>query len=64
MDADDGCACLQDLSGIYGIRDMVDTTPYTGEGEGGFSGEEILKVLVGAVNRRVDRRRNRRVTVG
>ena len=42
---------------IYGIRDMVDTTPYR-RGEGNLSGEEVLKVLVGAVNRRIDRREN------
>ncbi|RPB23764.1 hypothetical protein L211DRAFT_747184, partial [Terfezia boudieri ATCC MYA-4762] len=45
-----------DLVAVYGVRDMVDTTPYRGAGEGNFTGEEMLKVLVGAVNRRVDRR--------
>ena len=49
-----------DLVAIYGVRDMVDTTPYRGAGEGNFTGEEMLKVLVGAVNRRVDRRGNYR----
>ncbi|KAF8430796.1 hypothetical protein BGX38DRAFT_1137320 [Terfezia claveryi] len=51
-----------DLVAVYGVRDMVDTTPYRGAGEGNFTGEEMLKVLVGAVNRRVDRRGNYRVT--
>lgn len=55
------------LAEIYGIRDMVDYTPYLGhrkegweeEGEdGGVSGEWILKVLMGAVNRRLDRWEN------
>jgi len=50
-----------DLVAVYGVRDMVDTTPYRGAGEGNFTGEEMLKVLVGAVNRRVDRRGNYRV---
>ncbi|KAI5783931.1 hypothetical protein DFH27DRAFT_487748 [Peziza echinospora] len=64
-----------DLVEVYGIRDMVDTTPYHGGGGGGgggggdgeegcFTGEEMLKVLVGAVNRRVDRRENRGVGGG
>lgn len=47
-----------DLVQVYGIRDMVDTTPYRGSGERYFTGDEILKVLVGAVNRRIDRREN------
>ena len=49
-----------DLVAVYGVRDMVDTTPYRGGkgGEGKLEGEEMLKVLVGAVNRRVDRREN------
>lgn len=34
------------------IRDMVDTVPFNGE----LSGEGILKVVLGAVNRRLDRR--------
>ncbi|KAF8416951.1 hypothetical protein EV426DRAFT_707012 [Tirmania nivea] len=50
-----------DLVEVYGVRDMVDTTPYRGAGEGNFTGEEMLKVLVGAVNRRVDRRGNYRM---
>ncbi|KAF8461335.1 hypothetical protein BDZ91DRAFT_615954, partial [Kalaharituber pfeilii] len=48
-----------DLVGVYGIRDMVDTTPYNGGEKGeeeGFTAEDVLKVLVGGVNRRVDRR--------
>lgn len=49
------------LAGLYGIRDMVDYTPYIGlTGTGGedgeaVTGEWILKVLTGAVNRRLDR---------
>jgi len=37
----------------YGIRDIVDTTPYTG---GELSAEVIIKILLGGINRRVDRR--------
>ncbi|KAI5837916.1 hypothetical protein DFP73DRAFT_531376 [Morchella snyderi] len=54
------------LAEIYGIRDMVDYTPYPdgqkeGEGRegGGVDGEWILKVLMGAVNRRLDRWENK-----
>ncbi|RMD40339.1 hypothetical protein DV735_g4794, partial [Chaetothyriales sp. CBS 134920] len=50
------------LSAQHGIRDMVDTVPWSG-GKGGGRGqpqaltaEECLKVTMGAVNRRLDRR--------
>ena len=47
------------LEEIYGIRDMVDFTPFVGApsaGEGEkLNGEMILKALLGAVNRRYDR---------
>jgi len=41
------------LSQTYGIRDIVDTTPYTG---GQLNAEMIIKILLGGVNKRVDRR--------
>ncbi|GAB1523706.1 hypothetical protein RhiTH_006856 [Rhizoctonia solani] len=41
-----------DLAGKYDIRDIVDTTPYTTE----LSGETLIKILLGGVNKRVDRR--------
>ncbi|QRV72370.1 von willebrand factor type A domain protein [Ceratobasidium sp. AG-Ba] len=41
-----------DLAGKYGIRDIVDTTPYTG----GLTGETLIKILLGGINRRVDKR--------
>ncbi|KAF8253237.1 hypothetical protein K440DRAFT_593911 [Wilcoxina mikolae CBS 423.85] len=44
------------LEGVYGIRDMVDTTRYVGEGEE-ISGQVVLKALLGGINRRLDRRR-------
>lgn len=40
------------------IRDMVDTVPFTGGDGGVLTGDGILKVVLGAVNRRLDRRRN------
>ncbi|RMZ76102.1 hypothetical protein DV737_g4983, partial [Chaetothyriales sp. CBS 132003] len=46
------------LSAQHGIRDMVDTVPWSGgTGEQTLSAEECLKVTMGAVNRRLDRRR-------
>ncbi|KAG9086033.1 hypothetical protein FRC06_003307, partial [Ceratobasidium sp. 370] len=42
-----------DLSGKYGVRDIVDTTPYT---QGGLNGETLIKILLGGINKRVDRR--------
>ncbi|KAG8785395.1 hypothetical protein FRC12_017655 [Ceratobasidium sp. 428] len=42
-----------DLSEKYGIRDIVDTTPYP---EGGLNGETLIKILLGGINRRVDKR--------
>lgn len=50
---DDG---LVDQGG--GIRDMVDTVPWSGISGSGLNGEGILKVVLGAVNRRLDRKRN------
>lgn len=41
------------LAQTYNIRDIVDTTPYTG---GSLSAEIIIKILLGGINRRVDRR--------
>ena len=54
QDLDEG---LADLGG--GIRDMVDTMPWEGkDGTGqGLDGEGILKVVLGAVNRRLDRKK-------
>ncbi|KAG8685005.1 hypothetical protein FRC08_013347 [Ceratobasidium sp. 394] len=42
-----------DISGKYGVRDIVDTTPYT---QGGLNGETLIKILLGGINKRVDRR--------
>jgi hypothetical protein len=42
-----------DLSGKYGVRDIVDTTPYT---SAGLDGAVLIKILLGGINRRVDKR--------
>lgn len=45
------------LSGEYHIRDMVDTVPWSGEaGDEGLTGQGLLKVCLGSVVRRWDRR--------
>jgi hypothetical protein len=41
------------LSGMEGIRDMVDTVPFSGDV---LTSDGILKVVLGAVNRRLDRK--------
>ncbi|KAL5487981.1 hypothetical protein ACEPAI_6089 [Sanghuangporus weigelae] len=42
-----------DLAKEYGIRDMVDTTPYNG---GSLDSELLIKILLGGINRRVDKK--------
>jgi hypothetical protein len=55
---------LDDELGVCGhgateIRDMVDTVPWKGPADGRpLSAEAMLKVVLGAVNRRLDRREN------
>jgi uncharacterized protein YegL len=45
------------LSGEYHIRDMVDTVPWNGDdGDVGLTGQGLLKVCLGSVVRRWDRR--------
>lgn len=39
-----------------GVRDMVDTVPWSGGRGKGLSAEGILKVVLGGVNRRLDRK--------
>ena len=48
---DDG---LSQLGG--GMRDMVDTVPWNGQSGAGLDGAGIMKVVLGAVTRRLDRR--------
>ncbi|KAI9721848.1 MAG: hypothetical protein M1812_002184 [Candelaria pacifica] len=47
---------LEELGG--GIRDIVDTVPWSGVAGTTLNGEAILKVVLGAVNRRLDRKKN------
>jgi len=41
------------------LRDIVDTVPWKGEGDEELNATGILKVLLGAVNRRLDRKRSK-----
>jgi uncharacterized protein YegL len=49
---DDG---LRELAGDDELRDIVDTVPFTGEEESQLSAVGIMKVVLGSVNRRLDR---------
>ncbi|MCJ1434380.1 hypothetical protein MMC27_003748 [Xylographa pallens] len=48
-----------DLSTIGGedLRDIVDTVPWSGESGTGLNADGIMKVVLGAVNRKLDRKR-------
>lgn len=46
------------LAGEHGIRDMVDTVPWNGIGGSALTADGIMKVTMGAINRRLDRKRN------
>jgi len=49
---DDG---LKELSGDNELRDIVDTVPFTGTDGATLTGRGIMKVVLGSVNRRLDR---------
>ncbi|KAK0363417.1 hypothetical protein LTR91_019452 [Friedmanniomyces endolithicus] len=49
---------LGEIAGDGEMRDIVDTVPFTGAEGGLLTGEGILKVVLGAVNRRLDRKRS------
>lgn len=49
---DDG---LKELAGDDELRDIVDTVPFIGEGDAQLTAAGILKCVLGAVNRRIDR---------
>ncbi|KAI9797328.1 MAG: hypothetical protein M1833_005507 [Piccolia ochrophora] len=59
-DAPEAAEALRDLddglAGVAAVRDIVDTVPYK-DGMG-IEGERILKCVLGAVNRRLDRKRH------
>lgn len=47
---------LADMAGDRDMRDMVDTVPFTNADGGRLTADGILKVVLGAVTRRLDRR--------
>lgn len=49
---DDG---LKELAGDVELRDIVDTVPFTGDGDAELSAAGILKVTMGAIHRKWDR---------
>lgn len=49
---DDG---LREASGDDELRDIVDTVPFTGDDDSELTGAGIMKVVLGSVNRRLDR---------
>ncbi|KAF1809463.1 hypothetical protein P152DRAFT_476377 [Eremomyces bilateralis CBS 781.70] len=50
---------LAELAGEDDLRDMVDTVPFTGDNDAQLTGDGILKVVLGAVTRRLDRKRSK-----
>ncbi|KAI9673746.1 MAG: hypothetical protein M1829_003983 [Trizodia sp. TS-e1964] len=51
------------LAEMGGVRDIVDTVPWKGANGDTLDGEGILKVVLGAVNRRLDRKKNTKEAV-
>lgn len=45
-----------DLATVHGVRDIVDTYPYTAEGSQ-LTADSLAKILLGGINRRLDRRK-------
>jgi len=45
------------LSGQHGIRDMVDTVPWSGDDGATLTADGILKCVLGSVHKKLDRRR-------
>lgn len=45
-----------DLATAHGVRDIVDTFPYTAEGSQ-LTADSLSKILLGGINRRLDRRK-------
>lgn len=53
QELDDG---IKDMV-VGGCRDIVDTVPWQGTNLTGLNGDGILKVVLGSVNKRLDRKR-------
>jgi uncharacterized protein YegL len=49
---------LAEISGDDELRDIIDTVPFTGVEGTRLNGDGILKVVLGAVNRRLDRKKS------
>ena len=45
------------LKEANGVRDIVDTVPWKGQSSTGLNADGILKVVLGSVNKRLDRKR-------
>ena len=50
---------LAEIAGDDELRDIVDTVPFKGEDGSKLTAEGILKVVLGAVNRRLDRKKSK-----
>lgn len=50
---------LAEISGDSELRDIVDTVPFRGAEGTRLTGDGILKVVLGAVNRRLDRKKSK-----
>lgn len=50
---------LGEIAGDGEMRDIVDTVPFTGAAGTQLTGDGILKVVLGAVNRRLDRKKDK-----
>ena len=50
---------LAEIAGVDDLRDMVDTVPYTGAEGTKLSADGILKVVLGAVLRKLDRKKSK-----
>ena len=50
---------LAELAGDDDLRDMVDTMPFKGDGDAELSADGIMKLVLGAVNRRLDRKKSK-----
>lgn len=40
--------------GLQGVRDMVDTTPFTQLKNGQLTADDLIKMLIGGINRKID----------
>ena len=64
-DSEEATIALRELDDSLGgeeykgkIRDIVDTVPWSGQNGTGLNSHGILKVVLGAVNKRLDRKKN------